>query len=171
MSGEKSIRAVVCNCDNKATDVDLASVDEEVGCQQLMESDEQDSDVSNDQMEVQEVTIPFKNEHRPNIEIKQPKIIKNIMVALKEGKVRENSSPMRGNRMKAGAVCNQKTILEASSKVPKCAVTPGSKAIVDTPPSAPSKTNPDSAKRIQGLNPLKHQVRLFNALCFALYLC
>ncbi|MEI4872743.1 hypothetical protein Q8G47_28870, partial [Klebsiella pneumoniae] len=87
-------------CDNKAaTDVDLASVDEEVGCQQLMDSDEQD--VSNDQMAVQNVTIPFKN-----IEIKQPK----IMVAIYERrKSKRNSSPMRGNRMKAGAVCNQRT--------------------------------------------------------------
>lgn len=172
MAGEKSIHAVAHKCDSKATDVDFAFVDEDIGCQQLMESDEQKSDISNEQMDVEEVRIPLKNEHRPTIEVKQQKTITNIMIALKEGKTRENSSPMRGNRMKAGAVSNKRTITEASFEVPNLgAVTPGSKATVGTPPPAPSKTISDSVKRIPGVNPLKHQVWQLNALCFYFHLC
>lgn len=151
MSSEKSIKVVACKCDHKAIDIDLASANEEIGCQTIMDSDEHGT------------IRPFKDEHTTNIELKQPKTIKNIMMALKEGKVRENSSPMRGNRIKAAGVCNQRTNAEAPSKIPRLVViTPAPKGIADTPPSVPAKISPDSTKRIQGLHASKHQVLIFS---------
>lgn len=124
MSNEKNIQPTACNCDKRTTDnTDLASIDDD-------ELDEQ----------------------RDNTETKQPKTIKNIMVALKEGKNRENSSPMRGNRPK----------LEASPKVPKLgSVALGLKSNAESSPNTSSKAGADSAKRGQGMQSLKHQVRLF----------
>ncbi|PKU67301.1 Serine/threonine-protein kinase Nek4 [Dendrobium catenatum] len=53
-------------------------------------------------------------------EAKQPRKIKNIVMALKEeGKVRETSSPPRASWVKAGALCNPKPCIEPSNKAPK----------------------------------------------------
>lgn len=164
VSGEKIMRPTVCSCDKKTSDVDLSSVDEEVGSQPLTENDEHRSDLCDVRLDVQQVKKPVKDEHRSNIEAKQPKTIKNIMTALKEGKVRENSSPMR-NR-------SQKTKMDDLPRVAKlAAVTPSSKVIATAPPSAPAKTSSDSMKQMQGANPLKHQVLLLNILCTALSMC
>ncbi|KAM7496985.1 hypothetical protein LguiA_021399 [Lonicera macranthoides] len=153
MSSEKNIQAVACNCDKRTTDTDLASIDDdEIGCEQP--SDERCT----------ETCKPFNDDQRHNSETKPPKAIKNIMLALKEGKTRENSSPMRGNRTKAGGVCTQRNNIEALPKVPKLgAVAPGLKSNVDSPPSAPSKTSFDSGKRGQGLHSLKHQLPVIDS--------
>ncbi|KAK3032764.1 hypothetical protein RJ639_034913 [Escallonia herrerae] len=163
LSSEKNIQVVACDSDDKATDTDLASLDHETGFEQLRQSDEKHgTEICTLKMDEQEVMKPLHDEPRSNIELKQPKTIKNIMMALKEGKVRD-SSPMRSNRMRAGGVCTQKTNTEAPPRVPKVSlVTPGLKANADTPPLPPSKAGFESAKRSQGLPSLKHQVVLLN---------
>lgn len=152
LSSEKNVSPMVINCDNKANDTDLGSVEDEVGSDQPSPSDERGANMCTVQMDEQ-----AHEEHGLNAESKQPKTIKNIWMALKEGKVRENSSPMRGNRMKPGGQSTQKANTEASLKVPKASmVSPGFKFNADT--SIPTKAALDSAKRVQGSHPLKHQV-------------
>lgn len=137
MSNEKNIQPTACHCENKSTGTDLASAEDDVFCEHLLPSDEH------------EVMKPFHDEQRCHGETKQPKTIKHIMMTLKEGKVRENSSPMRGNRTKPGGTCTQRTNTEAPPKVPKLnAVTP----------PAPAKTSFESAKRNLGQHSLKHSL-------------
>ncbi|KAK3020006.1 hypothetical protein RJ639_003222 [Escallonia herrerae] len=159
LSIEKNIQVVVCESDNKVTDTDLASLDHETGIEQLRQSDEKHgTEICPLKIDEQEVMKPLHDEPRSNIEPKQPKTIKNIMMALKEGKVRD-SSPMRSNRMRAGGVCTQRTNTEAPPRVPKVSsVTPGLKANADTPPIPPSKAGLESAKRSRGLPSSKHQL-------------
>lgn len=83
------------------------------------------------------------------------------MMALKDEKVRETSSPLRSNRIKAGGVSTQKinTETETPSKLPKpnfgvSALKPNLDVAID----APSKATPDSAKQMQGRHTSKHQV-------------
>lgn len=163
LSSEKNISAMVINCDNKANDTDLGSVDDEVGSDQPSPSDENGANTCTVKMDAREVMKSSHDEHGLNAESKQPKTIKNIWMALKEGKVRENSSPMRGNRMKPGGQSTQKANTEASLKVPKPSmVSPGFKSNADAPTSIPTKAVFDSAKRIQGSHPLKHQLPMFD---------
>lgn len=161
LSSDKNIPAVVPNCDNKGIETDLASVDDEDGSKQLQPSKEEHCpSICTVKMDEQDMMRPSHHEQRSNVEAKQPKTIKNIMMALKEGKVRENS-PMRSNRSKAVGVSTQRTNSEALSKIPKLsAVAPGFKSNTDIPPIAPPKVALDFAKRIQGSHPLKHQVIL-----------
>lgn len=99
------------------------------------------------------------NELHPDIVSKQPKTIRNIM-APKDEKVREASSPMRTNRMKAGGVSIQKINTETLSKLPKpnFGVTTGLKPNLEVPTIAPSKATLNSTKRIQESHTSKHQV-------------
>ncbi|XP_015873134.1 serine/threonine-protein kinase Nek5 [Ziziphus jujuba] len=159
LSSDKNIPAVVPNCDNKGIETDLASVDDEDGSKQLQPSKEEHCpSICTVKMDEQDMMRPSHHEQRSNVEAKQPKTIKNIMMALKEGKVRENS-PMRSNRSKAVGVSTQRTNSEALSKIPKLsAVAPGFKSNTDIPPIAPPKVALDFAKRIQGSHPLKHQL-------------
>ncbi|KAF3439460.1 hypothetical protein FNV43_RR17738 [Rhamnella rubrinervis] len=165
LSSEKNITPVMPNCDNRGTETDLASVDDEDGSEQLQPiEDEHGPNVCTVKMEEQEMARPSHYEQRSNIEPRPPKTIKNIMMALKEGKVRE-SSPMRSNRSKAGGVPTQRTNPEAMSKIPKLSsVAPGFKSNTDTPPIAPTKVALDSAKRIQGSSPIKHQLPIIDSL-------
>ncbi|KAL8029581.1 hypothetical protein ABFX02_14G233900 [Erythranthe guttata] len=91
---------------------------------------------------------------KPNgSESKQPKTIKNIMIALKEGKSRENSSPMRSNHAKG-----QRIIVEASPRFTKPGpVNHGLKG--NNNAETPLKAHSDSTKRtVQGTHSLKHQL-------------
>ncbi|KAA8549943.1 hypothetical protein F0562_001649 [Nyssa sinensis] len=156
---EKNIPAMMFNCENKGTDTDLVPIDDEVGCEQLVLSDEHGTEICTVKTGEREVIKPLHDEQRSNLEAKQPKMIKNIMMALKEGKNRENSSPMRGNHTKAGGALVQRTNTEALPRVPKPSpVTPASKANAETPPAAPAKASSDSVKHILGSHPLKHQL-------------
>lgn len=158
LSSDRNMLAMVSNCDNKATDTDLASVDDEDGAEQPMPNEDSPS-VCIVKMDEQRLMKPCHDEHGSNVESKQPKTIKSIMMALKEGKARENGSPMRGNRTKAGGVPTQRSNMETSPKVLKPnALSPGLKSNADAPTVAPAKIAFDSAKRIQGSHPLKHQV-------------
>uniref|UniRef100_A0A5B6ZT79 non-specific serine/threonine protein kinase n=1 Tax=Davidia involucrata TaxID=16924 RepID=A0A5B6ZT79_DAVIN len=164
ISSEKNIPAMVFHCENKGTDTDLASIDDEVGCEQLVLSDEHGTEICTVKMDEHEVMKPLHDEQRSNLEAQQPKMIKNIMRALKEGKNRENSSPMRGNHTKAGGALVQRTNTEALPRVPKPSpVTPAFKANAETPPVAPAKASSDSVKRIQGSHPLKHQLPIVDS--------
>ena len=160
LSSEKNVSPMVINCDNKANDTDLGSVvEDEVGSDQPSPSDEHGANMCTVKMDEQEVMKSSHDEqHGLNAESKQqPKTIKNIWMALKEGKVRENSSPMRGNRMKPGGQSTQKSNTEASLKVPKPSMaSPGFKYNADT--SIPTKAGLDSARRVPGSHSLKHQV-------------
>lgn len=162
LSNEKNIPVMVSNCNNKGTNTDLASIDDEDGTEKLLLSEEERRlNMCTVKMDEQEVMKPTHNEHISSIESRQSKTIKNIMMALKEGKVRENSSPMRGHQTKSGGALTQRTNTEALPKVPKpSAVVHGFKSNADTLTIAPAKASFDSAKRIQGSHPLKHQVQL-----------
>ncbi|KAI4334189.1 hypothetical protein L6164_018908 [Bauhinia variegata] len=159
MSNERNVSIAVPNCDNKGTETDLASIDDEDDSEHLLPSEEENgSSTGSAKADRQELMRPSHVEQqRSNVESKPPKTIKNIMMALKEGKVRENNSPMRGNRIKVGGAHLQKANTETLPKLPKSiAVAPGSKPNLESAPSAPAKATPESGKRIQGLHPLKH---------------
>lgn len=158
LSSEKNITAMIPNCNNRGTETDLASVDDEDGSEHLQHIEAKHGPrICSVKMDEQEMARPSHYEQRPN-EPRHPKTIKNIMMALKEGKVRE-SSPMRSSHSKTGGLPTQRTNPEVLSKIPKLSsVAPGFKSTTDTPPVAPPKATLDSAKRIQGPQPLKHQV-------------
>lgn len=149
---EKHIPEMESNCDNRNTESYLVSLDDEEGCEHGL-------NVCNIRMEEQESTRLSHPEQKSNVEFRQPKTIRNIMIALKEGKVRE-SSPMRSNRAKVVAP-TQRTNMEAVSKIPRLtALSSGIKSSPETPTVLPSKAVPESAKRAQGSHPIKHQVTI-----------
>ncbi|XP_044483775.1 serine/threonine-protein kinase Nek5-like [Mangifera indica] len=160
LSSDRNTERMVSNSESKATDTDLISIDDDDGSEQPPSSEEEHvSDVCIVKMDETRVMKPSLSEQGSNVESKQPKTIKSIMMALKEGKSRENGSPMRGNRIKAVGVPSQRSNTEASPKVLKPnAVSPGLKSNADTPAVTQAKLVFDSAKRMPGSNPLKHQL-------------
>ncbi|PRQ32592.1 putative protein kinase NEK family [Rosa chinensis] len=147
---EKHIPEMESNCDNRTNETYLISLDDDEGS-------EHGPNVGTVRMEEQESTRPSHSEQKSNVELRHPKTIRNIMIALKEGKVRE-SSPMRSSRAKVGAP-TQRTNVEAVSKIPRLTALPsGIKFSPDTPPVVPPKAAPESAKRAQGSHPLKYQL-------------
>ncbi|KAK7257589.1 hypothetical protein RIF29_31661 [Crotalaria pallida] len=160
MSNERNIAAVVPKRDNKATETDVISMDDD-GSEHHLPCEEENgsSDANtNDKTVEQSVMKPSHNEQCSSAESKRPKTIRNIMMALKEGKVREIISPMRGSRVKAAAVPTPKINTETLSKLPKPIFSsPGAKSNLESPTGA-LKATPDSAKRILGSHPSKHQL-------------
>lgn len=141
---EKNTSPVAVNYDYKSTETDMTSFDDEVG------------------FDEQETVKPSHDEQRSDVELKQPKTLRNIFMALKEGKIRENSSPLRGSRTRTG-MSTQRTNTEISAKVPKPGnLPPVSKPNVDTASALPVKPSFDSSKRIQASNSLKHQLPIFD---------
>ncbi|KAK2640817.1 hypothetical protein Ddye_022580 [Dipteronia dyeriana] len=165
LSADRNISATGSNSDTKATETDLISIDDEDGSEQPPSSEEENGrDVCIVKMDERGAMRPSHGAQGSNVESRQPKTIKSIMIALKEGKARENGSPLRGNRTKAVGVSTQRHNMEASPKVLKpSAVVPGSKSNADTVVVTPTKLAFDSAKRIQGSNPLKHQLPVFDS--------
>ncbi|XP_014494054.1 serine/threonine-protein kinase Nek5 [Vigna radiata var. radiata] len=160
MSNEKSIATAVPKCDNKATEMDQTSLDDDGS------EEESGSRNANDNTKTaeQEVMKPSHNAHHSPVESKQPKTIRNIMMALKEGKVREATSPMRGNRVKPGGVSTQKISTETLSKLPKpIFIAPIVKPMVESPTVALARATPDSAKRMQGSHQSKQQFLMVEA--------
>ncbi|KAL2240043.1 UNVERIFIED_CONTAM: Serine/threonine-protein kinase Nek5 [Sesamum indicum] len=159
MSCERNGSGIIMNCDLKANDTDSASADDDIVCGQLMMREalhETESLAVN--TKERDAGKPLHEERRNNNETKQPKTIKNIMMALKEGKNRENS-PMRSNHAKASGGSNQRIIVEASSRVAKPGpVSHGLKGNSEAPVAASVKANSDSNKRAQGMHSLKHQL-------------
>ncbi|KAK4482721.1 hypothetical protein RD792_009888 [Penstemon davidsonii] len=149
LSNERNREGIIVNSDHKATDTDSVSLDDDVGFgpPQMRESPQLHVNV-----EEHKVGKPLPEEPRNTNDSKQPKMIKNIMMALKEGKSRENSSPMRSNHAKASAAAiNPRNHVEASPKVTRPS---SNKANADTL----AKANSDSTKRTQGTHSLKHQL-------------
>lgn len=144
-SNERNIAKAMAKCNDKITDV--------------MPSEDGSSfssfNAKTDKLESMKQT---PNEHHHNVLSKQPKTIRNMM-ARKDEKVRETSSPMRSNRMKAGGVSIQKTNTETVSKLPKPNFGDTSlKPNLEVPTIVPSKATLNPAKRIQGSHTSKHQV-------------
>ncbi|CAN4080437.1 unnamed protein product [Withania somnifera] len=154
-SKEKNIQNRAANYDYRGTDVDVAFVDDDVDFRQLHSFDENHEDdtfpADTDDCESKNI---IDDDRRCDAEAKQPRAIKNIMLAVKEGKMRDHSSPMRGNRVKVGAL---KANTEVSPKVPKpSSVTP--KPNMETPSPGSSKPGSDSMKRNHGRHALKYQL-------------
>ncbi|KAJ0972747.1 hypothetical protein J5N97_020706 [Dioscorea zingiberensis] len=167
-SSGKNSSGLVSNGDQKAVETDTASTDDGVVsdsyCIQLQPVVQQQSDpaakprLSNAEKRP-DTSKPSHIDADPKTEPKQPKTVKNILTTLKEqGKLRENISPIRGTRVKAGGLSNHKTNVEPSPKVPKpsSASSSSSKSNPDEPGAAPVKANSDSAKRPQPSATLKH---------------
>ncbi|EEF38606.1 ATP binding protein, putative [Ricinus communis] len=164
LSSERNFPAMVSNCVHKATDTDLASIgDEDVNEQSMPNEEENGPSIYIVKIDEHRVVKTYHDEHGSNVESKQPKTIKSIMMALKEGKTRENGSPMRGNRIKPGGL--QRSNTEASPKVVKPnTLIPGLKCNTDAPTITPSKlpmidSTPKSKPRYDGIppsGPLKH---------------
>ncbi|KAI9107702.1 hypothetical protein K1719_021365 [Acacia pycnantha] len=162
MSNDRIISAVVQKCNNKTTETDITSMDDEDGSEHILPSEEDtSSSTSNAKADCQEVMKPSSNERQSVAESKQPKTIKNIMMAIKEGKVRESGSPMRGTRIKAVGASSQKTNADTLPKLPKSnAVAPGIKPNLESPTLISAKTSPDPPKRMPRSHPLKNQALL-----------
>lgn len=166
-SSEKTSQELLSNSDYKATETNnVVALNDNIQCDNRCQLPVADEYLPNEERgndifvgtDEQDVTRSVHHDQKPRSEPKQPKI-KSILMALKEeSRVRENSSPVRGTRVKAGGVPIQKTNIEASPKLPKPnSNTPSNiKANVDTPVSVPAKANGDSVKRVQGSHPLKH---------------
>ena len=162
LSSNRNTATVVSNSNSKATDTVSISNDDEDGTEQHPPSEEENGPIIfSGKVDEKGMMKPCYAEQGSNVQSKQPKNIKSIMMALKEGKVRENGSPMRGNRAKAVGGLTQRNNVEASPKVLKPPdPASGSKSNADTPTVASAKLPLDSAKRITGSHHLKHQVRL-----------
>ncbi|KAG6629602.1 hypothetical protein CIPAW_14G095300 [Carya illinoinensis] len=157
LSSEKNTPAMVSSSKG---DTDLASSDVEDGSEKLLLSAEENFlYLCAVKMNEREVMKPVHHERISSNELRKPKSIKNIIMALKEGKVRENSSPMGFNQTKAGGALTQRTNTEALPKLPKSStIASGFKSNADTPTVAQAKASFDSAKQIQGSHLLKHQL-------------
>ncbi|XWS71416.1 hypothetical protein CRYUN_Cryun03dG0136200 [Craigia yunnanensis] len=165
LSSDRNTATMVSNSNSKATDTDSISNDDEDGIEQQLPSEEKNGPIIfTGKVDEKGMMKPSYAEQGSNVQSKQPKTIKSIMMALKEGKVRENGSPMRGNRAKAVGGLTQRNNVEASPKVLKPpAPAPGSKSNADTPTVASAKLPLDSAKRIPGSHHLKHQLPLIES--------
>ncbi|GMI97284.1 hypothetical protein HRI_003397700 [Hibiscus trionum] len=143
------------NSNNEATGTDSNSKEEEV-CPISFSGIFFDKISFSGKVDEKGMMKPSHVEQGSNVQSKQPKSIKGVVTTLKEGKVRESGSPMRGGRTKAGLT--QKNNLEASPKVLKSPVpTPGSKPNANTP-AASAKLPLDSAKGMPVSHHLKHQL-------------
>ncbi|XP_068660944.1 serine/threonine-protein kinase Nek5-like [Aristolochia californica] len=162
-SSEKNISAVVFDCDHKGTETDMAFTNDGIVCNngcvhlqgdvECLRNDEINPSVPFTEADDRDPPVPPRSEQRSKTESKQPKIIKNILMALKEeGKVRETTSPIRGNRLKAVGMSTQKTNTEPSPKIPK----PSVKQNADSPNVTPGKGHGESVKRVPGSYSLKH---------------
>ncbi|KAK9122882.1 hypothetical protein Sjap_012484 [Stephania japonica] len=156
-SSEKNNSTMAIDCNHKASNGQVTLMDNAVDVTHANPNDEHKTEVHSDLMK------PTCDEPRFKVESKQPKIIKNILMALKEeGKARENSSPLRSNRIKVGGVPSQKTNAEVTPKVPKPSAIPSVvKSNVDTPNVVAVKANSDPAKRVQASHPTKLQMPIF----------
>ncbi|KAJ8768061.1 hypothetical protein K2173_021001 [Erythroxylum novogranatense] len=154
-SSERNLPPIIPDCENKATDTDLASIDDEDGTEHPIPSEEESMEkICTVKMDEHRIEKTFYEEPGLHVESKQPKTIKSTMMALKQGKSRENGSPMRGNRAKVGGVSTQR--VDASPKIIKSStLIPGPKSNLDARSISPAKLAFDSVKGMQGL---KHQL-------------
>lgn len=159
MSNKRNISKAAPKGNDKTTEVDLSSIDDN-GSDLIMPGRERNSSSNvNAKTDKQEVRKQTHLEHNSNVGFKQARTVKNVMMAQKHEKVKETSSPMRGSLMKAGGISTQKINTETLSKFLKSDFgVNGVKPNVEVPTLAPSKSTLHSAKRIQGSHASKHQV-------------
>lgn len=155
LSSEKNSSDVL-NGNNRATDTDLASFDDEDCSEQSLSNEAQNGPVT--KKEEQEIVKPSHEVQVSSAEQKQPRTIKSIMMALKEGKVRENGSPMRGSRVKAGPTSNQRNNREVSPKIPKPSPVPAIKHNTEASAATPAKADNEPQKKVERTLSLKHQL-------------
>lgn len=112
-----------------------------------------------------------------SMESKQPKTIKRILAALKEGsKVRESASPIRASQVRIGVTTpgGKKPAMELSPEMfkPSSSSSSSSKsnevAPVPVHGSAKGSSESTTMRRLQASPSLKHMVK---AVCFILYKC
>lgn len=152
-STEKNIPVMVY-CENKATETDITS-DDDVGSENPAQNDEENCMAECVASMHEQVMKSANKETKTNSEVKQPKTMKNILMTLREGKSRENSSPMRSNRGRAA----QRSNAEAPPKVSKPTIVPPTvKPNAEFQAVVPARMSPDTAKRVHGSTSLKHQV-------------
>ncbi|KAL9235413.1 hypothetical protein vseg_010172 [Gypsophila vaccaria] len=156
LSTEKNI-SVLRYSENKCTETDLLS-DDEIDYEDLPQNDEHPRAVECVINMPEQVMKHVSDEPSPNSEAK-PKIIKNMYLALREGKTRENSSPMRNSRVRT----TQRSDVEASHKVSKPTIVPPTVKPTGDFQGMPSKTSPNSAHRINGSPSLKHQLPIIES--------
>lgn len=162
-SSEKNLQEMACSDDHKGSNADVAFVDNEDFEQHYSSEEYHGADAYPEDAEDYNSRTILHEEKKCDTEAKQPKTIKNIMLALKEGKTREHSSPMRGCKAKVGGTGANKAKTEAPPKVLKpSSPTPTSKSNAQTPPPTSAKVGFDSTKQIQGMHTLKHQVSVLN---------
>ncbi|XP_009608559.1 serine/threonine-protein kinase Nek5 [Nicotiana tabacum] len=150
-SSEKNLQGMTCNDDQKGNNTDVAFVDHEDFEQHYSSEEHHAADAFIEDAEEYDSRNIFHEEKKCDAEAKQPRTIKNIMLALKEGKMREHSSPMRGSKAKVSGTGANKSNIEASPKVLKpSSPTPTSKSNAQTP-------TPGSTKQNQGMHTLKQQ--------------
>ncbi|KAL8140899.1 hypothetical protein V2J09_006920 [Rumex salicifolius] len=159
ISTEKNLPVMVMNCDIKGTDTDILS-DDEIGYDMPHPMDDQHcNSESVMRMHDREVMKPTNDESKPITGVKQRKTIKSIFMALKEGKPRENSSPLRSSRPRSGGAHGERPNVEAVSKIPKPSIIPPSlRPGIDSPNVGTTKISPESLKRAHGSSSVKHQL-------------
>ncbi|XP_059278173.1 serine/threonine-protein kinase Nek5-like isoform X1 [Lycium ferocissimum] len=164
-SKEKNIQSKASNNDYRGTDVDVAFVDDDIDFRRLHSYDENHGDDTfpEDTDDYESKNI-IDDERICDAEAKQPRAIKNIVSAVKEGKMREHSSPMRGNRAKVGGSGAQKANTEASPKIPKPSSVTPSKRNAESPSPGSTKAGSDSMKRNHGMHALKHQLPVIESI-------
>ncbi|XP_022756024.1 serine/threonine-protein kinase Nek5-like [Durio zibethinus] len=160
LSGDRNTATMVSTSNSKVTDTDSISNDDEDGTEQHPPREEENGPVIfTGKVDEKGMMKPSYAERGSNVQSKQPKTIKSIIMALKEGKVRENISPMRGNCAKVVGGLTQRNNVEASPKVLKPpAPALGSKSNADTATVVSGKVPLDSAKNIPVSHHLKQQL-------------
>ncbi|KAH0716423.1 hypothetical protein KY284_009328 [Solanum tuberosum] len=153
-SSEKNLQEMTCNDDHKGTNTSVAFVDHEDFEQHYSSEEHHGADAEDyDSRNI------LHDEKKCDAEAKQPTTIKNIMLALKEGKMREHSSPMRGGKTKVSGTGASKANIEASPKVLKpSSPTPTSKSNAHTPPTLnnqlpTTESTPKNKPRNGGISP------------------
>ncbi|GMH12682.1 hypothetical protein Nepgr_014523 [Nepenthes gracilis] len=164
ISTEKNIPVMTFGYESKAADTDMAYKDE-IGNNKSLQSDEQHHTTSIViEIPAHELVKSSNNEHKYIPEGKQPKVIKNILVAMKEVKSRENISPLRSSRTRVASAHVQRVNVEEPSKIPKPNIIPPSlKPNADFPTIAATKPSCDSIKRVHGAPSLKHQLPMIDS--------
>ncbi|KAL8144008.1 hypothetical protein V2J09_017040 [Rumex salicifolius] len=157
ISIEKNIPVMAVNCDNKGTDIDMASDDENGDIMPHQEDDQFCNYESAVRMDEQDAMKPSNYDLNLNSEDRQPKEIRSIYMSLKDGKHRENSSPVRSNYPRGGSPHGERSNVEALSRIPKPSIIPSS---LKPSPHSPAVISPDSLKHAHGTSPAKHQVRV-----------
>ena len=185
-SSERNTSGLAYNSDNKMAESDCASTDDvgfDINCTELHTTvsdshppDEKGaSDIPNTETRRQSKSNSVHVDRQRKVEPKQPKTVRNILVALKEEvKASESSYPMRGSRVKVAALPNHRNTREPPSKIPKPGIpTADQSSKIPKPTSGGSsssmsssevsgreaaKTNSDSVKRVQPPHALKHRV-------------